>query len=103
MTSCMISLTQLRVPSYISIIQYLAYHTLNRRINVLLDNVVIDTFFDTMNGFVCIRIVGHLLFSCHGTPKFKCLFCIQSNLKFKFENVAIYIRIPFHIKTVRIC
>ena len=77
MTSCMISLTQLRVPRYNSIIHYLAYHTLNRRINVLLDNVVIDTFIDTINGFVCIRIVGHLLCLCHGTPKFNCLFCIQ--------------------------
>ena len=49
MTSCMISLQYLRVPSDISC---------NWRRNVLLNNCIIDKFVDTINGFVCIRIVG---------------------------------------------
>ena len=30
----------------------------NLRRNVLLNNYIIDKFVDTINGFVCIRIVG---------------------------------------------
>ena len=30
----------------------------NGRRNVLLDNFIIDKYFDTINGFVCSRIVG---------------------------------------------
>ena len=32
------------------------------RRNVVLKNYIIDTFVDTINGFVCIRIVGGHLF-----------------------------------------
>ena len=32
--------------------------TSNGRKNVLLNNYIIDKFIDTINGFVCIRIVG---------------------------------------------
>ena len=34
--------------------------------------------------FVCIRIVSGHSFVYHGNPHFNCIFCIQSNLEFKF-------------------
>ena len=43
-----------------------------------------DKLVDTINGFVCIRIVDRHSFLCHGTPIFDCIFCTQSNLEFKF-------------------
>ena len=49
----------------------------NRRKNVLLNNYVIDKFVDTVNGFVCIRIVGgHSFFmTWYRTPIFNCILC----------------------------
>ena len=56
MTSCMISLHYLRVPSnnHFKVIDI----SWNGRRNVLLNNFIIDKFVDTINGFICIRIVG---------------------------------------------
>ena len=53
----------------------------NARRNVLLHNYIIDKFVNTINGFVCIRIVGGFSFLWHGTPIFNCILCIQSNLE----------------------
>ena len=55
MTSCMISL---EYP--VIIISKVIEISCNRRRNVLLNNYIIDKFVDTINGFLCIRIVdGH--------------------------------------------
>ena len=51
----------------------------NGRRNVLLNDYIIDKFVDTINGFVCIRMVGEY----DGTPIFNCIFYIQSNLELK--------------------
>ena len=56
----------------------------NGRRNIWWNNDIIEKLVDTINGFVCIRIVGGHSLSCHGTPMFNCIFCIQSNLEFKF-------------------
>ena len=42
----------------------MTYHVNGRR-NVLLNKYIIDTFVGTINGFVCIRIVGGLSFLAH--------------------------------------
>ena len=56
MTSCMILLPYLRVPSYdhTKVIDI----SCNGCRNDLLNNCIIDKFVDTINGFVCIRIAG---------------------------------------------
>ena len=67
----------------------------NGRRNVLLYNYIIDKFVDTQIGFVFIRIAYGHSFLWHGTPIFKCIFCIQSNLELKFLHVAFFVKIPF--------
>ena len=52
--------------------------------NVLLNNYIIDKFVDTINGFVCNRIVGGHSFLWHCTPILNCVFCIQSNYELQF-------------------
>ena len=52
--------------------------------NVLWNNDIFDKFVDTINGFVCIRIVDGHSFLWHGPPIFNCIFCIQSNLELQF-------------------
>ena len=77
MTSCMISLSHLRVPCY--------KHFHSNWHQVMGTEMFYEiTIVDTINGFVCIRIVGGLSFLCYGTPMFNPIFCIQLNLKFKF-------------------
>ena len=56
MASCMISLQYLRYPFII--ISKVINISCNGRRNVLLNNFITDKFVDTINGFVCIRIVG---------------------------------------------
>ena len=63
----------------------------NGRKNVLLNDYIIDKFVDTINGFVCIRMVGEH----DGTPISNCIFCIQSNLELNFLHVAVFVKIPF--------
>ena len=65
---------------------------------VLWNNDIIDKSEDTINGFVCIRIVDGHSSLCRGTPIFKCIFYIESNLEFKFQHVAIFVKIPFQHK-----
>ena len=77
------------------------------RRNVILNNYIIDKFVGTINGCVCIRIVGGHSFLWDGTLIFNCIFCIQSNLELKFLHVAVFVKIPFqHINfpyMLRIC
>ena len=69
----------------------------NGRRNALLNNYIIDKLVDTIYGFVCIRIAGGQSFLWDGTPIFNCIFCIQSNLEFKFSHVAVFVKIPFQL------
>ena len=55
----------------------------------------IDIFRRFKNGFVCIRILGGHSFLWHGTPFFKCIFCIQSYLELTFLDVVVFVKIPF--------
>ena len=58
MTSCMISLQYLGY--LVRIIYKVVDISCNGRRNVSLNNYYIDKFVDTLNGFICIRIVdGH--------------------------------------------
>ena len=70
----------------------------NGRRNDLWNNYIIDKFVDTINGFVCIRIVDGHSFLWHGTSIFKRIFCTQSNFESKFEHVAVIVKIPFQHK-----
>ena len=67
----------------------------NGRRNVLLNNYIIDKFVDTINGFVCIRIAGGHSFLWHGTPIFKCIICIQSNLELTFLHIVVFVKMSF--------
>ena len=67
----------------------------NGRRNVLLNFYIFDIFVDTINGFVCIRIVGGYSFLWHGTQIFNCILCIQSNLVLNCLCVAVYVKIAF--------
>ena len=75
--------------------------------DVLLNTYIIDKFVDTINDFVCIRIMGGHSFLWHSTPVFNCIFCIQSNFELKFLCIAAFVKIPFqHINysyMLRIC
>ena len=62
-----------------------------------------DNLADTINGFVCIRVVGIHSFLCHGSPISNCIFCIQSNLEFKLNTLGSLSRYNFNIKTAHIC
>ena len=56
MTSCMISLQYLGYPVII-ISKVIDISSYGRR-NILLNDYIINKFVDTINDFVCIRIVG---------------------------------------------
>ena len=56
----------------------------NEHRNVLWNNNCVDKLVDTINGFVCIRIVGVNSFYVTVLQMLNCIFCIQSNLEFQF-------------------
>ena len=67
----------------------------NRRRNVLLNNCIIDKFVDTINGFVCIRIVGWHSSFMTWYPNVQLYIMYSVKFGIIFLCVVVFVKIPF--------